>query len=339
MKRPDFLHKGDTIAIVAPSFGVTTEPYKTKFEVALTKLRSRGYNVVTAPCCYKSDGLGISTDPVTAARELEEYYLDPSIQALFSAGGGELMCETVGNIDFNKLKDAPPKWFMGYSDNTNFILPLTTLCHTQSLYGICAPTLGQEWDRSLTDHMELLEGRINKVSGYDKYEAPDSPAENPLDQYNMTQPKILTYFNHDRTAPLEVTGTLMGGCLDVLNNLAGTSLEDVRGFNQSTEDVIWILESCDYNTMDIRRALWHLDKCEWFTKARAFIIGRPLAAFNQQYMGLDQYRAVTDILGKYRVPIIMDADVGHIDPIIPVIMGSTATIRSQDNEWSIEYLF
>lgn len=36
--------------------------------------------------------------------------------------------------------------------------------------------------------------------------------------------------------------------------------------------------------------------------------------FDQPMMGLDQYRAVTDILGKYQVPIIMDADLGHLHP-------------------------
>lgn len=44
----------------------------------------------------------------------------------------------------------------------------------------------------------------------------------------------------------------------------------------------------------------------WFDTARGFIIGRPLV-FGQEMFGLNQYNAVTDLLKKYNVPIIMDS--------------------------------
>ena len=67
MRFPKPLKKGDTIAIVAPSFGATTEPYNFRFNEAVRRFKERGYNVKIGECCYKSDGLGISTDPKTAA--------------------------------------------------------------------------------------------------------------------------------------------------------------------------------------------------------------------------------------------------------------------------------
>ena len=95
MRIPEPLKTGDTIAIVAPSFGATTDPYTFRFEEAVRQFKNRGYRVVIGDCCYKSDGLGISTDPETAAQELMYYYMNPDIHAVFSCGGGELMCETV----------------------------------------------------------------------------------------------------------------------------------------------------------------------------------------------------------------------------------------------------
>ncbi len=77
-----------------------------------------------APSCYKDDGLGISTDPKSAAEDLRAFYLDPDIDVLFSVGGGELMNETITHIDFDALAQAKPKWFVGYSDNTNFLFPM-----------------------------------------------------------------------------------------------------------------------------------------------------------------------------------------------------------------------
>ena len=50
---------------------------------------------------------------------------------------------------------------------------------------------------------------------------------------------------------------------------------------------------------------------------------------------MDHYNAVTGILGKYNVPIILDADVGHYAPMMPLICGSHATISVKGNEIEI----
>ena len=40
------------------------------------------------------------------------------------------MCEILPYIDFEKIRNSEPKWFFGYSDNTNLIFLLATLCDT-----------------------------------------------------------------------------------------------------------------------------------------------------------------------------------------------------------------
>ena len=87
--------------------------------------------------------------------------------------------------------------------------------------------------------------------------------------------------------------------------------------------------------MSIRRALWQLEHSGWFSHVKAFLIGRPLI-FGQEMMGLNHYNAVTGILSKYNVPIIMDADVGHFAPMMPLICGSYAKIEVQGNQIEIE---
>ena len=89
--------------------------------------------------------------------------------------------------------------------------------------------------------------------------------------------------------------------------------------------------------MSIRRALWNLDRAGWFKYAKGFIIGRPLAAYKQELMGLDQYNAVTGILGKYNVPIIMDADVGHLPPAMPIISGAMVDVTVEGGNLSLSY--
>ena len=119
----------------------------------------------------------------------------------------------------------------------------------------------------------------------------------------------------------------------------GTKYDMVAEFNNRYKDegVIWLLEACDLNVMSIRRALWNLDRAGWFVNAKGFIIGRPLAGWQQEMMGLDQYNAVTGILGKYKVPIVMDADIGHLPPAMPIISGGLANVATSENI-TIKYL-
>lgn len=346
MKTPDYIKPGDTIAITAPSFGATIEPYITRFNEALKKFRERGYEVVVGDTCYMSDGLGISTDPRKAAQELTKFYLDSKIKAIISCGGGELMCETVSHIDFKALKKAKPKWFVGYSDNTNFILPLVTLCNTQAIYAQNASGFGKPWEQSEEDTFAILEGKKNTVSGYQSFQHPNAQIEDPLSRYVLTQPKILKTFiptaqvggflkESPQDRPLIMSGTILGGCLDCVLGLSGTRLEGVKKFIKHKK-IIWALESCDLNPMDIRRALWHLKESGWFKNAAGFIIGRPYAAFEQDCMGVNQYNAVTGILDNLNVPVVLDADFGHIDPIFPLVMGAKSKIFVKGNEIKIE---
>ena len=43
-------------------------------------------------------------------------------------------------------------------------------------------------------------------------------------------------------------------------------------------------------------------------------------------MGLDHIRAVTDLLAEYQVPVLLDVDIGHLPPMIPLISGSVAEV-------------
>ena len=52
MKRPEFIKAGDTIGVTAPSFGATTEPYKSLFKSAIENLKKRGYKIKTGKTCF-----------------------------------------------------------------------------------------------------------------------------------------------------------------------------------------------------------------------------------------------------------------------------------------------
>ena len=346
---PEHISPDQAIGVTAPSFGASTEPYMSRFNHAVEKFHEAGYRVKVGETCHKADGIGISTSPEAAAQELEQFYRDGDSRALISCGGGELMCETAGHVDFEALGDCRPKWFMGYSDNTNFIFPLATISGVAGIYGPTFTGFGKPWERPEQDALALLEGRTSSVSGYPRFQSPEADREAearaPLAPYLLDCEKELKSFfaadgrleAADQEQEIEGSGVLLGGCLDVLANLCGTRLDNMAAFNREHGATLWVLESCDANPMEIRRQVWHLENAGWFDRAALFVIGRPFASWKRTMMGLDQYQAVTDILAPHQVPVIMDADVGHIAPAVPLVIGAHTRVTARGNELSFSF--
>ena len=319
MKYPEFLQKNGTIGYVAPSFGCAIEPYKSAFANALSKFKAMGYKADIGPNVYEESGIGISSTPRNCGEELNDSYCGNQNDVIISCGGGELMCEVVSYMDFERLKSAKPKWYMGYSDNTNFTFLLNTICDTASIYGPCASTFGMEpWHPSIQDAFDLLCGRLDTVSNYDKWEKEQlKTPEKPLEPYNVTEPFELKCFPDE---DIEIEGRLIGGCVDCLVNLLGTRFDKVKDFNEKYKEdgIIWFLEACELNVMSIRRAFWQMKEAGWFEHVKGFIIGRPML-FGQDMFGLNQYQAVISVLDEYKVPVIMDVDIGHLSPMMPIV--------------------
>lgn len=339
MRYPNFLKENGTIGFVAPAFGCATEPYLSAFRNSLEKWKLLGHEVDLGPNCYVAKGIGISNEPRVCGEELNEWYCSSKNDLLISCGGGELMCEVVPYIDFARLKQADPKWFMGYSDNSNFTFLSATLMDTAAVYGPCAAAFGMEpWHPSLQDAYDLLCGKIDTVKGYDLWEKESlKDEEHPLLPYNVTEPSMIRRFP-DEDVKLE--GRLIGGCMDILQMYPGTAYDKVKEFNETYKEdgFIWFLEACELNVMSIRRALWQMKEAGWFQHLKGFLIGRPLM-YGQEMFGIDQYRAVTDVLAEYNVPIIMDVDIGHLAPMMPIICGATAKVTVKGNDITIHYTY
>lgn len=365
MRYPKFLPQNGTIAFVAPSCGCATEPYKSGFLRAQEKWRIQGFNLEFGPNCYEGQGVGISNTPDKCGAELTEYYCNATSDCIISCGGGELMCEILDYVDFDKIRKAVPKWYMGYSDNTNMTFLLATLCDTASIYGPCASSYGMEpLHQSLEDAMLLLQGRKLTMQGYDMWEKESlKDEEHPYEPYNLTETSVIKYIlpdgktniaslsdpeNHDgiggngaetdEPVSINFSGRLLGGCVDCMVNLLGTKYDNVNAFTEKYkgDGILWFLEACDLNLMGIRRAMWQMEHAGWFKHCSGFLIGRPLNGMGVEEFGIDHYLAAYEMLRKYNVPVIMDVDIGHLSPMMPLICGSMARVVSDGSSYSVE---
>lgn len=365
MRYPKFLPQNGTIAFVAPSFGCATEPYKSGFMHAQEKWKKQGFSLELGPNCYVEQGVGISNIPDKCGAELTEYYCRETNDCIISCGGGELMCETLDYVDFEKIRTAAPKWYMGYSDNTNMTFLLNTLCDTASVYGPCASSFGMEpAHQSLEDAMLLLQGQKLTMQGYDLWEKESlKDEEHPYEPYNLTETSVIKYIlpdgrtnieslagdkksvgadgrqgENEENITIDFSGRLLGGCVDCMVNLLGTKYDNVAAFTEKYKEdgILWFLEACDLNLMGIRRAMWQMDHAGWFHNCSGFLIGRPLNGMGVEEFGIDHYQAAYEMLRKYNVPVVMDVDIGHVSPMMPLISGAMARVVSDGGSYRVD---
>ena len=356
MRYPAFLQDKGRIGFIAPSFGCTIEPYRSDFEESLTVFKEMGYTTVTGPNCFCEDGIGISNTPEKCADEANDFLAGDRSDVIISCGGGELMCEILPYMDFTRIAAAPPKWFMGYSDNTNLTFLLNTLCDTASIYSVCASKFTKDRHECVNDAFDILRGKKLSICNYDKWykeipsgsEPEADSSENTYDELYVNEKtgdtfevkpyKQYIYIGEDPVDQVRLSGRLTGGCMDCLVTLVGTKFDKAAEFSKRYKDdgIIWFLESCDLSVMSIRRALWQMENAGWFENVKGFLIGRPLR-FDDTFGDFDHYQAVLGILSKYNVPILMDLDIGHQFPQMPLISGAYANIFAQGNSIDISF--
>ncbi|HPX70422.1 MAG TPA: LD-carboxypeptidase [Bacillota bacterium] len=340
MRYPNFLPENGRIGFIAPSFGCFEEPYRSCFDEALRRFKALGYECVEGPNCRAGIGIGKSNTPEACGAEINDFFLNDRSDVIIACGGGESMCEDLPFVDFAAIAEAKPKWYMGYSDNTNLVLLLPTLCDTAAIYGPHASSFGQKpWHESTEDALALLKGEKLSFTNYPRWEKESLKSEsNPFASYNTTEPFDMKLLGADSDSA-RFSGRLLGGCLDVMSLLCGTRFDAVREFNERYKDdgVVWFIEACELGAMSIRRVLWQLKNAGWFDEARGFIFGRPYM-FDTLEFGLDRVSAVYGILEDLHVPVLIDADVGHLPPAVPLMAGAMADISAGDGSFFIRMM-
>lgn len=341
MKQANFLKQGSKITMIAPSFGVTTEPYQTRYEASVKNLKKKGYEIIEGRNVHLAEGVIASASPEERAKEfLNAYTSDTDL--ILSVGGGELMNEILPYVDFETIKNLPPKWFMGFSDNTHLTYTLTTIADVITIYGPNAPTFFEKPLRlNQLDALRMLNGE-KEFSGYEKWNKPNfkkkfDPTTKkeipPLRRFRYMTKKVIIPQNWNGN----IEGRLLGGCLDCLIMICGTSFDKTKEFlERHNEGIIWYLEACDLSPLGIRRALFQLKEAGWFKSAKAFLIGRPLC-WDRESFGMNRFDAVKGVLDDLNVPILFDVDLGHYSPSMPIKNGALATVSYENNNIHFSY--
>ena len=325
LRFPAPLRPGDRIGVTAPSSGVGSDLWP-RVEFALGWLRERGYDVVVGECM--AGGSHLSAPKQARAAELTAMLTDPSIRAVVPPWGGETAIDLLDALDWDALAAADPTWVVGYSDSTSWMVPLLLRLGWASVHGgnlldtpyRPADGLAHWLDLATADGGPVTQrppGRY-RGEGWDRWQDDPTVTEPTLDTpgtWSLLEPG---------GGPVDVSGRLVGGCIECLAHVRGTPYGDLPGFaGRQAAGTIVYLEASDENAYLICRALHGMRYSGWFDRAHGVLIGRTRAPDGDT---LSQRAAVADALGMLDLPVVLDVECGHVPPSLPLVNGALARV-------------
>ena len=316
---PEFLKENDLIGVTAPSAGLD-EGHLEGYLKSLEHFHARGWQVTETPNVRLPEMP--SSSATQRARELKGLTQDARVKMIWCVSGGDFLVEMLPETDFAALA-AHPKWVQGYSDPTGLLFPLTTKWDVATIYGLNACGYDMEpLHPALKNSLDLLAGNIPVQHSFDRWQQVGAPAM-PGGGYNLTRPVCW----QTPCGPIEASGRLLGGCLDVIDILRGTDFIDVPGFVKRYEQdgVIWYFDVFAMTAEQVFYSLWSMKQQGWFRTAKAFLFSRVMFPGS---MMLTYEQAVRRALGD--VPFTLEADIGHVKPCFTLINGAVGHIRVEN---------
>ena len=320
---PEFPHEGSYIGICAPSAGVGGK--LDSFDMSLEILQQTGL----IPC--ETENVRNDDCPSTSADirgiEFNELFADDDIDMVFCASGGDYCVEMLPYIDHGLVK-SHPKWFSGYSDPTAIQMLFTTVFDIATIYGVNAGA----WDwRPLHEFqfnaLSVIFGDLPVQHSYEYYNSTGYNEE--TEGYDMDAPVEWLLFRGDpeerelhQEDSLDVTGRLIGGCIDVIDEVIGTEYIDLKGFAERYKDdgLIWFFDNFELTPMGLMYSMNRMKQMGLFDHTQAVIFGR--TCFTGDASDEDYLVQLERVFGDMDVPFIWNADIGHTKPSFTIINGS-----------------
>jgi muramoyltetrapeptide carboxypeptidase LdcA involved in peptidoglycan recycling len=320
LRFPAPLRPGARIAVTSPSSGVAGAE-TVRIDFAIAWLRRRGYDVVVGRCMDGSTH--VSAPREQRAAELTAMLTDPSIRAVVPPWGGVTAIDLVDLLDYDAIAAADPSWVIGYSDSSTWMLPLTLRTGLATLHGDNLADTPYAAPAGLTHWLDLAAatGPVTQrdsgvVADWWRFEEDPSATS-----WKQVGPGSWTLRGADR---LDVTGRLVGGCTETIGVLAGTPYGDVAAFGREHGPIVVYLEASDDEAFTICRHVHGMRLAGWFDDAVAVLVGRTRAPDSEG--GFTQADAVLDGLAGLRVPVVLDLEIGHVPPHLPLVNGALARV-------------
>ena len=285
-----FLHEGDTIAILSPSSATDTAT----INGGIRTLQSWGYPCIVAPHAL-SDNHGFAGTADERTADLLWALRTPSIKAVMCSRGGDGAVQLLCRIPLDTLR-CHPKLIIGFSDVTallnaearaGYVGIHGSMCHAINTYQ-GTDTVSQTLRRMLAGDLPTY--RL---------------APHPLNQMGRAE------------------GILVGGNMSVLHGLAGSDYDPLL-----LPDIILFVEDTGEGMSKVDRMLHNIEVRGLMSHVRGLIIGQ-FTSYKHPENGFDDMNAMFhEYLQHYHIPVCYDFPVGHSHlRNFPLLVGSRATLE------------
>ena len=300
--KPEYLKKGDTVAIVAPS-GVLKN-YNGYMLKAKELLKSWGLEVSIGENVFNDNGHFAGTDNQRSA-DFQLALDDKSIKAIWCARGGYGAMRVIDNLNFEKYKENP-KWIIGYSDITAVHNDLHNN-KSESIHGIMCKSL-EKTDIDNNESISLLKKTLfgEKLS--------------------------YTIEGNNYNIEGNSNGQLIGGNLTLLHCLLGSES------SIDTDGKILFIEDLGEYLYHIDRMLISLKRAGYFDNCKGLIVGDFTdLRKNTTPFGRDLKELILDIVREYDFPVSFGFPAGHGEKNYPMILGREINLEVSKQQSTINF--
>lgn len=237
--KPPMLKPGDTVAISSPAGAIWDDKLVEEFSAILTGM---GLKIKKGETLTQKYGYLAGSDALRAG-ELNAFFKDPEVKAIFSAKGGWGCARLLPLLDYAAIKQNP-KIIMGFSDITSLLLALYAKTGLVTFHG---PVGNSSWGPFSMQYVKQVLMQPQPVH----YTSPADEKE---------QAMVL----HEGKAQ----GVLLGGNLSVLASMAGTP------YLPAFKNAILFLEETAEEPYRLDRLLTQLKQCGILDNISGLVFGK-----------------------------------------------------------------
>lgn len=321
MQYPAFIKKQDTIGICAPSAGVGKK--LEDFDLSLQKLK-KDFKIKETSS-VRNNNIRSNT-AIIRAKEFNTLVEDENVNLIMMASGGDFLFEILPYIAWEKVVEHP-KWIMGYSDPTSILYTLTTKYDISTLYGCNAGSYSLQ-HKSLDINLQMLQGNLSTQYAYDSFQL----TQDWLNNNNVFNGEVNWILSKE---DIDIKGRCIGGCIDVLKDLIGTSYDATLPFIEKYKEdgFIWYFDNFSMSAENFYRTLLQMKYAGYFNHCKGILVGR--VCFESSETGMRYEEALQ--LALEDIPYIFNADIGHVSPKMTLINGAILHLKAKKNKGNITF--
>lgn len=306
-KIPPYMRFGDAIGITSPASHISLE----EIQPALDKFADWGFNPVVGNTIGKQHFTLGGTDS-ERLQDFQNMLDNPDIKAIMCARGGYGIVRIIDKLNFERFRKNP-KWIIGFSDVTVLHSHLNTVLKVASIHAKMCNSFPFDW--SLAD--EIQQSSILSIR----------------DALIGKSIMYTTLANSANRLGIGL-GSLVGGNLSILENLAG-SVSDL-----GTNGKILFLEDTGEYLYNIDRMFWNLKRSGKLSKLNGLVVG----GFNLkpddlgEEFGKSIYEIVMEKVAEFSYPVLFDFQVGHQKDNVALNCGMQYRLEVSAIQGSLELL-